>query len=210
MQPSPVEAIETVERQTPADPPPGPASDRAELRSSSWTRIQWHLRLALPRDPGSDPPEFGLRGPGFDGVVPPAAVETAGTDVVIRINVMQGPRRLPLGNGRWRVVAVEAGAVRPLIVDGPARSLDGALWQLGEGEYRALPAVDADGSVLLDVELDPSVRRPRAPAPVTKRLKRFAKRRIKWVLRPVRRAVFRGVFRLARLTDRRHRKRILF
>ncbi|MFL5679496.1 MAG: CDP-glycerol glycerophosphotransferase family protein, partial [Chloroflexota bacterium] len=85
-----------------------------------------------------------------------------------------------------------------------------ALWQLGEGEYRALPAVDADGSVLLDVELDPSVRRPRAPAPVTKRLKRFAKRRIKWVLRPVRRAVFRGVFRLARLTDRRHRKRILF
>ena len=180
------------------------------MRDASWVRIQWHLRLASPDDSGGDPREFGLTGPGFDGVVPPAGVDRNGSDVVVRFNVMQGPRGLPLDDGVWQVVVTDGRAVTPLVVTAQPGELPEGRWQLGRGEYRATPAVNADGAVAIQIELDTSIKRPRMPAPLSKRVKRFAKRWIKRRLRPVRRAVFQGVFRAARATRPAGRPRILF
>ena len=191
--------------------PPGPVID---LVSITWRRIQVLVRF---RAAGTtvDPLDLRLRhggGSGPDAV--PAGWEQEGDDIVLRFNVMQGPRQLPLEPGRWRLVAISPAHEGPVEVTvAGARPIDlsaaSAKFDLGSADFVATPGVDQrSGALTLEIGLRPAngTRPIRATRPWPQRLARP-------VTVPLARAkgsLFEVMFVAFRALARRTGRRILF
>ena len=142
-----------------------------DLVSITWRRIQVQVRC---RAVGTtvDPGQLRLHRDGGSGPdAAPAGWDREGDDIVLRFNVMQGPRQLPLEPGRWRLVAVSAAnAERAAVTVAGARSIDpsraNAVFAMDGPEFVATPGIDpGSGGLTLDVELRPTTgTRPVAKA----------------------------------------------
>jgi CDP-ribitol ribitolphosphotransferase len=179
-----------------------------EILECRWERIQLHLRVRRA-DGGPPLQDLALRRDTGGELAAPVHLEVGDGETFARFNVMQGPHALPLDPGRWEVLAPVGGASPATVV--PASGTQGpaevaARFQLGRGEYRVEVVIGDVGNLALDVVLDPSIRRPGPPMTPM----RFVERHVRRVLRPVRRAVFRLIFLVARATRPRGRPVILF
>jgi CDP-glycerol glycerophosphotransferase (TagB/SpsB family) len=185
-----------------------------DLVSITWRRIQVQVRcraagttvgpgqLRLHRDGGSGPDAA------------PAGWEREGGDIVLRFNVMQGPRQLPLEPGRWRLVAVSvANAERAAVTVAGARSIDpsmaNAVFAMDGLEFVATPGIDPGSGVLtLDVELRPTTGT--RPVPKAKPLTRRRAGPVAAWPASAEERLFQVMFLVFRALARRTGRRILF
>jgi CDP-ribitol ribitolphosphotransferase len=183
---------------------PEAAFDLAEL---SWVRIQLVLCLVGRGADEIDAQRIVLE---HDGQPPQRTAATGwgrqDGALTVRFNVMQGPGRQPLAPGHWR-----------LAVGGPDES-EGvrfgrspgdvgrhrATFPIGQQLYSVSPAIEVDGTLRLEVRLDPFDRERPSDAPPA--VVRFAYR----IIRRTRAAVFRVAFRVLRVLARQTGRRILF
>lgn len=182
---------------------------RIRIASIDWERIQVTVRV-VPIDGHLDPALVRLRHRRGHGAMPATRAWAEDDTLCLRFNVMQGPGRLPLSNGRWVLEA--AGA--PLVVDDapdPDPARHAARFELDEedeaeeGVYTAAARVDpADRTFGLDIVHEP----PAGPAPGGRLGRALA--RVGDTLGRSRVGLFRVVFRLCRLVARRNGRRILF
>jgi CDP-ribitol ribitolphosphotransferase / teichoic acid ribitol-phosphate polymerase len=198
-----------------------------DLLAAGWERIQCTFRFARPDGAAIEPSAFRLarvdppRGPHEPAqTVAPAHAAVDDGDVVLRVNVMQGPEERPLAPGSWALVAPAdrlpgAGAGADHTAHLPVQVRDGrpergplpaAGFVLGEGLLSFAPSIDAGGSLRLQVELDPAGKRQDRPRSIPQR----AKSRVRRWIRPLRRGVFRALFVAARATRRPGKPVILF
>jgi CDP-ribitol ribitolphosphotransferase / teichoic acid ribitol-phosphate polymerase len=164
-------------------------------------------RLRLRRMSGS----AGLRARTTVGTVAsPALATIAGSDLVVRLNVMRGPDLDPLATGRWRL---ELGPRLPVAIANPAaidRSSTDAQFQVTSSKgYRVVTSVASDGSLCLDVQ----IVRSRAPWAIQTVRANFATRIARHLTRVAKPLVFQVLFRAFRLFHRPpvdDRRRIVF
>lgn len=188
-----------------------------ELVAASWERIQCTLALRPVGGGDVDPGAFSLTplsardAAGPREIVAPAAATMDDGRVVLRFNVMQGPGQLPLTPGHWQLVGAprQTEGVPTRVAVRDARPAGGRLpaahFLLAEGRLSFVPSIDRSGSLRIRVDLDRSIRRRSRRSPV-KRVLVTAKR----LLRPLRRRLFRILFRFARATRVPGRPVILF
>lgn len=193
------------------DQSPAPVVD---LVSITWRRIQVLFRC---RAAGTtvDPHHLRLyRGGGSGQDAVPSGWDREGDDVVVRFNVMQGPHRLPLEPGRWRLVAVlpaDAGRVEVAVTGAGAidPSAANAMFDLGRMDFVATPGLDArSGALVVDIELRPATGT--RPGPETKPLPRRLVRPLAMRSARARVGMFQVMFQLFRRFARPSRPRILF
>jgi CDP-glycerol glycerophosphotransferase (TagB/SpsB family) len=135
-----------------------------------WTRIQVTLRLSLRDGVAPDPSMVRLVPEAGGASMAPTRATLEDGLLVLRFNVMQGPRQEPLGAGRWRLATVSRGDHGvPIVVDpGPIDpGLHGRRFVLRRGVYEVTLGIDAgSGALVLAVELH---RRTVAPAELLER-----------------------------------------
>jgi CDP-ribitol ribitolphosphotransferase len=188
---------------------------RIRIASIDWERIQVIVRV-VPLDGHLDPASVRLRHRRGSGSMAPTRGWTEDGTLSLRFNVMQGPGRVPLADGRWVLegVAAAGGARVGLSVEAapaPDPARDAARFELDEedeaeeGVYTAAARVDpADRTFGLDI-----VHEPPAGRVPGGRLGRTVAR-VTDMLGRSRVGLFRVVFRLCRLVARRNGRRILF
>jgi CDP-ribitol ribitolphosphotransferase len=192
---------------------------RIRIASIHWERIQVTVRVA-PIDGHLEPGSVRLRhrtrgatarAASAGATMAPTRAWSEDGDVLLRFNVMQGPGRVPLANGRW---VLEDGARQPVRVEDapPADAgsqtarfeLDKAA-ETDEGTYTAVARVDpGERTFGLDIRHDVPVDGSSGG-----RLGRLA-RRAATALGRSRVAAFHVVYRLCRIIARRNGRRILF
>ncbi len=142
-----------------------------ELISVGWRRIQVLLRVR-PVGGRLDPGGLRLRHTTSGATVPVTGWEADGDATTLRFNVMQGPKRQPLGTGRWELAAVGPGAdQRPVRLTGDAAagepSADASFIVPEHGTIHAVASVGGrTGSFAITVEHDatrPGLRRRSDP-----------------------------------------------
>ncbi len=185
-----------------------------ELVSIGWRRVQ--VRLGVRAVDGElDPHLLRLRHDRSGATVPLTGWETDGDVTVLRINVMQGPDRVPLKPGRWSLVPVgpRSGMGRPVALGGapsnPAATAP-ATFPLGRsGVYGATASVAAKTGVFrIDIRLDASTGGDEGDEDLVAAAVRHG--RLERVVAAVKVALFQVLFGLFRLVARRNGRRILF
>jgi CDP-glycerol glycerophosphotransferase (TagB/SpsB family) len=183
-----------------------------ELVSVGWRRIQVLLRVR-PADAAFDPAILGLRHSPSGASVPVTGWDVDEGSTTLRFNVMQGPKRQPLGSGRWELVAVGSrGGTTPVrlsgaaIADAPSAPMSFAVGQ--RGTFNALASVSGrTGIFAIVVELDPTIREfDEEPLPGAIPKPGLAGKAVTLV----RVAAFALLFRGLRILARRNGRRILF
>jgi len=193
---------------------PRPGTPVIDLVSITWRRIQVLVRcraggttvdprhLRLHRDGGTSP-DAGLAG-----------WDREGDEIVLRFNVMQGPGRVPLAPGRWRLVAVPGPRSKRIVVSvRGARPIDPsvatAVFVIDSTEYVVTPDIDArSGALTLDIAVRPATGLspvPEAGSPTGRLVRPVAVR-----LSLAKVGLFQILFRAFRAVARRSGRRILF
>ena len=143
---------------------------QVEVLGGSWTRIQLTLRMRLldgqPLDPAAirlaGPPETrGRHANAVCRLVPATRSWFEDERLHVRLNVMQGPGRVPFTDGRWRLILLDEdgrAAVPFVAAAAPAAAADpvpAATFSLGRGRYVVTPMVEPGRPLSLDIRLWP-------------------------------------------------------
>lgn len=191
------------------------ASTPLMLLGTRWERIQLVFRFA-----GEQPPLAFIHEEETSARMPATRQWVEGGETFARFNVMQGPERVPLGAGHWRLGLRDGTSTKPLKVTAePGAELPERVFKLKVRRLRVAPVMDTAGVLRLEVELgfepdavddgarsdgydDDAGTREGLAAAVGRRARKEQKK--------VRRRLSRIVVSVFRVTRRSKRGRVLF